>query len=122
MPSEIQLLLMIVGMHLLGLAAVTVLMVLAFREGPGETDWPWKQGSDEGWGNKPRRPIEPADRPRGGIPLPDADPATVRLRDHRKLGDALPRPERRPVREPERTPRREPARSHGEQAPSPRRQ
>jgi hypothetical protein len=105
--GEFVVLMMIVGMHLIGLAFVTVLMVLALREGPGETEWPWKHGSDEGWGNKPKRPIEPADRPGGGIPLPDADPATVRLRDHRRLGDSLPRPERRPTREPERVPQRE---------------
>jgi hypothetical protein len=42
--------------------------------------------------------------PGGGLPLPDAEPARVRLRDHRPLRERLPARERRPAREPERRP------------------
>jgi hypothetical protein len=109
MSGEYQLLLMIAGMHLLGLGCVAVLMILAFRQGPGDTEWPSDQGRDDGWGNKPIGPSERGDRPRGGIPLPDAEPAKVRLRDHRTLPELLPRHERRPAREPARTPQHQPA-------------
>ncbi len=108
MSGEYQLLLMIAGMHLLGLACVAVLLILAFRQGSEEPRGQTDRGSDDGWGNKPQRPPEPSDRPWGGVPLPDAAPAAVRLRDERRLADSLPRPERRPAREPERTPVRTP--------------
>lgn len=108
MSAGYQLLLMIAGMHVLGLLCVAVLMVLAFRQPPGDDRRPFDPGSDDGWGNEPREPHRPYDRPWGGIPLPDAEPATVRLRDERKLGDLRPDRDRRPVREPERAPVREP--------------
>jgi hypothetical protein len=109
MSGEYQLLLVIAGMHLLGLGCVAALMIWAFRQGDGDAGWRSDTGRDDGWGNKPLRPTMPSGRPRGGIPLPDAEPPAVRLRDHRKLPEVLPRPQRRPVREPERAPRRVPA-------------
>jgi hypothetical protein len=45
----------------------------------------------------------------GGVPLPDASPAPVRLREPRRIADAYPRRERRPAREPVTTPHRSPA-------------
>lgn len=104
MSGEYQLLLVIAGMHLLGLVGLAVLIALALRQDTERDRSETDRGSDDGWGNKPRRPPEPSDRPWGGMPLPDAAPAGVRLRDDSKLGDRLPRPERRPAREPERTP------------------
>jgi hypothetical protein len=101
MSAGYQLLLMIAGMHVLGLVCVAVLMVLAFRQAPpGDDMRPYDPGSDDGWGNKPREPRWPSDRPWGGIPLPNADQAKVRLRDERKLADLRPHRERRPAREP----------------------
>ncbi len=108
MSGEYQLMLMIAVMHLLGLVGVGVLIYLAFRHDSGHQRRPGESGQDDGWGNEPRRPPEPSDRPWGGIPLPDAEQALVRLRDHRKLLDHLPEHERRPAREPERTPTRAP--------------
>ena len=104
MSGDYQLLLMIAVMHLLGLACVVVLIVVAMREHDDDMRGHGETGSDDGWGNEPRRPRQPSDRPWGGIPLPDAKPSRLRLRDHRKLLDLLPRRERRPSREPERTP------------------
>jgi hypothetical protein len=109
MSAGYELLLMIAGMHVLGLAFVAVLMVLAFRQPPGDDRRPSDSGSDDGWGNEPREPPRPSDRPWGGIPLPDAEQARVRLRDGRKLGDLRPHRERRPAREPERAPARVPS-------------
>ncbi|HUO74473.1 MAG TPA: hypothetical protein VMU39_27125 [Solirubrobacteraceae bacterium] len=104
MSGEAQLMLMIAGVHLLGLACVAVLMIPALRDGPDSPPQASDGGSDDGWGNYPRRPVSPRDVPGGGLPLPDAEPAHVRLRDHRRLGDHLPARERRPAREPDRQP------------------
>jgi hypothetical protein len=104
MSGEAQLMLMIAGVHVLGLACVAVLMVPALRDMPDRPQRPPDDGSDDGWGNHPRRPRGPSDVPGGGLPLPDAEPAKVRLRDHRRLRERLPSRERRPAREPDRTP------------------
>jgi hypothetical protein len=104
MSAEAELMLMIAGMHLLGLVCAAVLIIPALRDShdfPPQPD----SGSDGGWGRGPDRPLAPQDPPRGGgIPLPDAEQARIRLRDHRRLADRLPARERRPSREPERTP------------------
>jgi hypothetical protein len=95
---------MIAGVHLLGLGCVAVLMFTALREGPADPPQSTNNDSDDGRGNKPRRPRAPSGRPRGGIPLPDAEPSRIRLRDHRRLADQLPKHVRRPAREPSRRP------------------
>jgi hypothetical protein len=62
---------------------------------------------DDGGGGGPQPPPRAPDGPRGGLPLPDADPAQARIRDHRRptLGQLRPRrashgPERAPSRIP----------------------
>lgn len=101
MSGDVQLVLMIAAMHLVGVTFAAVLIVYALRTpppAPPNQDW----GSDGGWG---QRPVGPAPwAPDGGVPLPDAQPARVRLREHRRLAELLPRPERRPAREPVRRP------------------
>jgi hypothetical protein len=104
MSGDYQLLLMIAVMHLLGLVCVAVLIMLALRGEDNGLPGSGESGSDDGWGNEPRRPPQPSDRPWGGVPLPDAEQSRLRLRDHRKLADLLPNRVRRPAREPERTP------------------
>jgi hypothetical protein len=108
MSGDAQLMLMIAGMHLLGLVCAAVLIIPALRDNP---DFPQQypdSGSDGGGGGGgPERPPAPKDPPRGGgIPLLDAEQARIRLRDNRKLTEKLPKRERRPAREPERTPAR----------------
>jgi hypothetical protein len=102
MSGDAQLLLMIAGVHVLGLAIVAVLLIPALREGPDSP--PSSEGSDEGWGRGPDEPPKRPKSPIGGLPLPDALPARVRLRDHDRLADHIPPHERRPAREPERSP------------------
>jgi|SRR5579884_3059519 hypothetical protein len=105
MSGDVELMLMIAGMHLLGLIGAFALLLPALRGGPDippHTD----RDSDDGWGHGPPKQPTPFDLPTGGLPLPDAAPARVRLRDHRRLADLLPRRERRPAREP--APQREP--------------
>jgi hypothetical protein len=103
MSGEYQLLLMIAVIHLLGLGCVAVLVVFALRQGTNEGSR-GESGADDGWGNKPRDPPQPSDRPWGGVPLPDAGQSRQRLRDHQTLSQLLPHRERRPAREPERRP------------------
>ena len=69
-------------------------------------------GEGGGGGGSDRISGTPKTSPSGGLPLPDAEPAPVRLRGHEKLADLRPRPERRRVTEPARTPRRVPEREH----------
>ena len=103
MSGDAQLMLMIAGMHLLGLVCAAALLLPALRDRPDGR--PGSDGGSGGGGGRgPSHPLAPTTRPGGGLPLPDADPARVRLRDHRRLTDSLPRRERRPAREPERTP------------------
>jgi hypothetical protein len=104
MSGEAQLMLMIAGMHLLGLVCAAVLIIPALRDNPELPPRRPDPGSDDGWGRGPDAPPKAPDSPRGGIPLLDAAQARVRLRDHRTLREHLPRRERRPVREPTRTP------------------
>lgn len=103
MSGDVQLMLILAGMHLLGLVCAAALLLPALR---GTQDLPPRtdHDSDEGWGHGPPRPPSPLDLPPGGLPLPDAVPARVRLRDHRRLPELLPPHERRPAREPDRTP------------------
>ena len=99
---------MIASMHLLALGCVAVLMVPALRDRRALHGRGSDSDSDGGWGNDRTRPRAPRDTPGGGLPLPDAVPARLRLRDHRRLRDHLPGRERRPAREPARRPEREP--------------
>jgi hypothetical protein len=70
------------------------------RPPPGPSD----PGSDDGGGSGPRQPPTLPNAPRGGIPLPDSQPAPVRLRDHDRLADRVPSRHRRPSREPDHRP------------------
>jgi len=104
MSGEAQLLLVIAGMHVFGLVCAAALLIPALRS----PDNPLRRdgGSDGGGGSqRPQGPSSPS-APDGGLPLPDAAPARIRLRDHRRPGALIPGRERRPAREPERVPER----------------
>ncbi len=57
--------------------------------------------ADGGGGTDPRQPPSPPSVPGGRIPLPDAEQARERVRDHDRPDRVRPR---RPAREPERAP------------------
>jgi hypothetical protein len=101
MSSAAQLVLMVGGMHILGLICAFLLIMPALRDAPEPPQPPG--GSDGGGGLRRPVPEKPV-RPRGGVPLPDAEPSRIRLREPGRLGDLLPRPSRRPAREPDRRP------------------
>ncbi|HET6864578.1 MAG TPA: hypothetical protein VFH80_01605, partial [Solirubrobacteraceae bacterium] len=71
------------AMEALGLVALPVLMLVpaALYRGPGPSS---DSGEDGGEGRGPDAPLPPPPPPppRGDIPLPDAEPANLRLRDH----------------------------------------
>ncbi len=103
MSSAAQLVLMVGGMHLLALIGAVLLILPALRDRPEPPQPPG--GSDGGGGLRRPSPESPVS-PRGGLPLPDAVPARVRLRGPARLADLLPRRQRRPAREPTRAPTR----------------
>lgn len=79
------------------------LMWPALKDNPVSPERRSDEG-DEGWGRGPKTPPTPPEPPRGGLPLPDAEPASIRLREHGTLGERLPKRDRRPSREPARRP------------------
>ena len=101
----------IAGVHLVGLVCVGVLLIPALRDQEPAPPRRADGENDDGWGPGPKSPPQPPTPPRGGIPLPDAEQARIRLRDGERLADKLPSRERRPAREPLRPPVRTPGRS-----------
>ena len=103
MVREGGLILLLTGVHALGLALLCGMLWLSFRaddNAPGEDD------GDGGWGNDRTGPEDSRGPRDGGLPLPDAKPARVRLREPGRLAELLPQSGRRPSREPERVPER----------------
>src|SRR4051812_29501601 len=112
MTGDAELMVLFGALHLLGLALAELLLFMFFRS-ETVTGWSPPRSDDDddgggGGGNDPREPLPPTLPPSGGLPLPDARPARVRLREPVRLADLLPPPARRPVREPR--PERVPAR------------
>jgi hypothetical protein len=110
MSEGAQLMLWIAGVHLMGLACVAVLMFPALRDNPAPSKSRSDGEGEDGWGHGPKVPPPPPQPPRGGIPLSDAAPSNVRMREHGRLSDRHARPQRRPAREPARRPVRTPHR------------
>jgi hypothetical protein len=91
------------GINILGVIYVVLVLgvvlvpILLRRSDPpdgGSSD------GDGGSGRRPPRPSRPPDKPLDGLPLPDAEPASVRLRDHGRLADGRRARRRRPSRAP----------------------
>ncbi|MGN6189721.1 MAG: hypothetical protein ACTHOE_12565 [Conexibacter sp.] len=110
MGDETLLVALLGGLHLLGFGFAAVLLLPLLRD---ERIVPIARGEDEdnrGGGNDRVQPL-PRPGPRGGgIPLPDAVPARVRLREPARLADLLPPPRRRREHTPLPSPTRTPAR------------
>ena len=103
MEKEVLALGLTVLVHVLGLGALVWALLQGDENRPNWRGfWPGDDGDDE--------PPAPRPGPRGGgLPLPDATPSAVRLREPGRLADAHPRPARRPEHLPERAPERVPA-------------
>jgi hypothetical protein len=88
--------------HVLALIALVWTLLGEPEDRPDWRDW-WPGDDDD-------RPRVPDPGPRGGdLPLPDAVPSAVRLREPAPLRTGRGRPARRPVHPPERVPDRSPA-------------
>lgn len=111
MADETLLVAVLGGLHLLGFAFAALLLLPCLRDESVAHLRRRGEEEDDGRGGSDRLPHAPS-RPRGPggipIPLPDAVPARVRLRDGRRLADLLPGFERRPAHAPSRTPARTP--------------
>jgi hypothetical protein len=102
--KEVLALALTVLVHVIGMAALVWALLHDDENRPDWRGW-WPGGDDD----PPAPPPTPRDR--GGLPLPDAEPSPVRLREPGRLADVYGRPARRPEHAPERTPARTPARS-----------
>jgi hypothetical protein len=111
MADETLLVVVLGALHLLGFGFAAILLLPCLRD---ESLLPRTiRGEEEdegGGGSDRRRPVSPRGPRPGGIPLPDAIPARVRLRDGRRLADLLPGAQRRPAHAPVPAPTRVPAR------------
>jgi hypothetical protein len=101
MSADAELLLLFGGLHLFGLILAGIMFVLFLRSDPTDSQFRPDEGDDGGGGGsdreRPRTPEGPGD---GGLPLPDAVQARIRLREARRLADLHPKPPRRPEHEP----------------------
>jgi hypothetical protein len=100
--KEVLALALTVLVHVIGMAALVWALLHDDEKRSDWRDW-WPRGDDD-----PPAPPQPRDR--GGLPLPDAQPSAVRLREPGRLADGHPRPARRPEHAPERVPERVPER------------
>ena len=65
------------------------------------------KGRPDGWGEEPPEdPVAPVPSGTGGLPLPDAEQAPVRLREPGRIAERYPRPARRREHAPQRVPDR----------------
>lgn len=101
---DTEIVLLIGGLHLLAVLFAAVLIMYCLRSEEAPPFSPGQEGDDGGGGSDRRIPRDPP-RPRGGgLPLPDAVPARVRLRGPATLATLLANRDRRPAREPARRP------------------
>jgi hypothetical protein len=100
-PDE-RLVLILGVLHLVALLGGIGLFAMLLRGGSEKPQRPSDDDEPGGGGGNDRIGDRPKISPSGGIPLPDAEPAPIRLRSaHERLADAHPRPDRRRTPEPE---------------------
>lgn len=102
MADETLLVALLGGLHLLGFGFGALLLLPCLRDEQIVPVARPDEGEDEGrgGGSDRLRPAPPRGPRSGGLPLPDAVPARVRLREDQRLADLLPTPERRPAHAP----------------------
>ena len=104
-PADTEIMLLVGGLHLVGAVLAAALILACLRS---DTTAPWsprEEGEEGGGGGSDRRAPREPDRPRGGgLPLPDAAPARVRLRGPATLAALSGASRRRRGPEPVRTP------------------
>ncbi len=109
MADETLLVALLGGLHLIGLGFAAIMLLPLLRdERIAPATRRGEEDDDGGGGNDRLGPIAPQGPRGGGIPLPDAVPARVRLREPARLADLLPPARRRREHAP--APARTPAR------------
>jgi hypothetical protein len=100
-PDE-ELVIIFAALHLLALLLGAALFAMFLRSEPRPDRKPSDDDEEGGGGGGNDRIFDrpPKTSPSGGIPLPDAEPAPVRLRGHERLADLRPRRARRPAHDP----------------------
>jgi hypothetical protein len=93
-PDE-ELVLIFASLHLAAVLLGGVLFAMFLRSGSQRDGHGHDDEEDEGGGGNDRVGQPPKTSPSGGLPLPDAEPAAVRLRGPERLRDLRPRRERR---------------------------
>jgi hypothetical protein len=111
MGDETLLVALLGGLHLLGFGFAAVLLLPLLRDERIAPTARHGEEEDEGGGGGNDRlvPTPPRNPGPGGLPLPDAVPARVRLREPARLADLLPATPRRREHTPAPTPARAPA-------------
>jgi hypothetical protein len=99
--KEVLALALTVLVHVIGMAALVWALLLDDDNRPDWRGW-WPGGDDE-------PPAPPPPGPRDGLPMRDAEPSRVRMREPARLADAHVRPARRPAHAPERAPAKDPS-------------
>lgn len=100
MGTDVELLALFAGLHLIGMGLAAGLLVMFMRTSSTRAWSPPDEDGGSGGGSDrigPRRPPSPDG---GGLPLADAVPARVRLRQRQRLADLLPGTPRRPAHAP----------------------
>jgi hypothetical protein len=112
MPPDGELVIIFASLHLVALVLGGLLFAMFLRSGSRRAGGPPDDEEEGGGGGGNDRIGDrpPKTSPSGGVPLPDADPAPVRLRGPGRLADLRPRPARRPIEHPQPARRRVPAR------------
>lgn len=106
--GEDMLLVVIFGtLHLLGICFAALLLLPLMREEQPKLWIPPEDEDGRGGGSDRLAPEPPRDPSSGGLPLPDAVPARVRLRGPGRLSELTPLRERRPAHTPAPSPQRE---------------
>jgi hypothetical protein len=106
--EEIIALALVFVVHVVG----GLLLVWALLDGEQRTGWRRRWGGGDGGEDPPlapRPPLGGLDDRRRRLPLADAAPSRVRLREPRRAADAYPRPPRRPGHPEQPLPRTVPA-------------
>lgn len=106
MGANTELVVLVFALHLVGLGLATLLLVVFARSENPSPERDSDEGEDGGGGNERRPPRDSSGPGGGGVPLPDAIPARVRLRAPGRLGELVRDRQRRPVRDPRPLPRR----------------
>jgi hypothetical protein len=111
MGDETLLVALLGGLHLLGFGFAAILLLPLLRDERISPIVRRGEDEDDGGGGNDRLGRTPPTGPQGGglpLPLPDALPARVRLREPARLADLLPPPARRREHAPNPTPSRTP--------------